>query len=728
MAWFVSVRRYSLIVLVVVALIALVALLTKRMHSIGIPHDYALDRVQADKWDAFGGVWTLKDGIAENNSDERGAKLLTGSYDWADYSVDADIQLSSEHGDAGLIIRSTEEERGVDSYRGYYAGIRSNEITNSDANSLIVGRADQFWTPLGGTQLQAPVVPAHWYHMHLLALGCTVAVSTSTTNEDAVALVFRDPKCLPKGRFGLRSYASGGIWRNVRVAPATEEDLRGLMIMASQQSSTAAIAAQTGSAIEPMGQIGSKVDEDSMGKVNISPINTLRLSSASHPVLATIRGAVIGTTPTLFLQDATGGVAVQDHYNPKIRIGDEVQATGRVHPETFGAVLVDAQVQLLWSGDPVPPLSVTASQASLGSYDSQFVEMKGVLSLRPSQSNGSTTFELQSDEQSFLGILEPLQSNARLPSFSPGSLLDLRGVCVTGRSYTSGRVPFAIIIRSADDIKLIAGPSWWSGIRLFAIIATGAILVLLALLLYSRIERWRMKAVIEERVRLAHEMHDTLAQSFAGIGFQLQAVASEVHDVNSSLHRHILLAQELVRSSHEDARRDIFTLRPRSDQTAGVLAALAFSVKKLIRNDSIQTRFDYTGEPRPIPPRLSDALLRIGEEAIANAIQHAKPKQIAITLAYDRKNVMLRIQDDGVGFDMTERTQSYGILGMQRRARTVGATLSVKSAKGSGCTILVSARLPYQLNWINLPRLAFAWLLEILFHDKDAPHSNPYRG
>lgn len=722
------VRRYLLLIPLVVVLLAIVALLSRNRNSFGIPHDYALDSIQSSKWEAFGGVWTLNDGVAVNNSDERGAKLLTGSLNWTDYSVDADVQLSSEYGDAGLIIRSTDEERGVDSYRGYYAALRSNEITTSDANSLIIGRADQVWTPLGGAPLRQPVVPGHWYHLHLVALGCTFAVSTSTENEDPVAVVSQDPHCFPNGRFGLRSYASGGIWKNVRVGLATEGDLHGLILLAAKHRSAATPLATPTPKVPALVQTESNVAAESVTRLDISPMNLLRLNSASTPVLATVRGAVIGTSPSLFLQDSNGGVAIHGNYDSRIRIGDEVQATGKVQPETFGAALDDAQIQLLWSGDPGPPLSVTTSQAALGTYDYEFVEIKGVLSERAHQSDGSTNFELQSDGQSFIGILAPQQSNTRLPSVSPGSLLSLRGVCVNGLGYTRGQAAFAVVLRSADDINVIAGPSWWTGIRLFAIISTGIILVLLALLLYSRIERWRMKAVIEERVRLAHEMHDTLAQSFAGIGFQLQAVASEVHDVSSPLHKHILLAQELVRSSHEDARRDIFTLRPRSDQTNGVLAALAFSVKRLIRDDSIQTSFTCTGEPRAIPPRLSDALLRIGEEAIANAVQHAKAKRIDVTLSYCRKAVELIIQDNGIGFDLNEKAQRYGIIGMQRRARIVSAALSVNSAKGIGTTVHVSARLPFQLTWINLPRLAFAWLLEILFHDKDATDSNPYRG
>lgn len=72
---------------------------------------------------AFGGTWEAADGIMRNNSDERGAKLMTGSTDWKNYSVEADIQLLGQYGDAGLILRARNEEEGVDAYNGYFAEI-----------------------------------------------------------------------------------------------------------------------------------------------------------------------------------------------------------------------------------------------------------------------------------------------------------------------------------------------------------------------------------------------------------------------------------------------------------------------------------------------------------------------------------------------------------------------------------------------------------------------------
>ncbi len=87
----------------------------------------------------MGGTWELVNGTMRNESDERGAKLLTGSPYWRDYSIEADVDLLGNSGDAGLIIRSSNEEEGVNSYSGYYAGIRTLD------SALVLGRAEHGW-------------------------------------------------------------------------------------------------------------------------------------------------------------------------------------------------------------------------------------------------------------------------------------------------------------------------------------------------------------------------------------------------------------------------------------------------------------------------------------------------------------------------------------------------------------------------------------------------------
>ena len=95
---------------------------------------------QQDNWQPFGGAWEIVDGSMRNNSDERGAKSMNGSTGLKDYLVEADVQLLGQYGDAGLIIRATNEEQGVDAYDGYYAGLRDLD------NTLILGRAGYGWS------------------------------------------------------------------------------------------------------------------------------------------------------------------------------------------------------------------------------------------------------------------------------------------------------------------------------------------------------------------------------------------------------------------------------------------------------------------------------------------------------------------------------------------------------------------------------------------------------
>src|ERR1039458_296455 len=119
-----------------------------------------------------------------------------------------------------------------------------------------------------------------------------------------------------------------------------------------------------------------------------------------------------------------------------------------------------------------------------------------------------------------------------------------------------GRVAFSVVMASLAGV-----PAVWPHTPIFAgLISLG--ILFLSLQLYILAKRWRMRAVVEERAHLAHEIHDTLAQGFAGIGYQLQAIRNSVPANSPVLARQVDLAIELTRNSHEEARRTIASLRP----------------------------------------------------------------------------------------------------------------------------------------------------------------------
>jgi hypothetical protein len=174
---------------------------------------------RTDDWHAVGGAWRLAEGAMHNDSDERGAKLLTGSYRWRDYRLQTDVQLLGEGGDAGVVVRSNDEEPGVDAYNGYYIGVRSND------NSLLIGRSDHGW--LEAAPVPLPTLRSHvWYHLDVAVVGCSIAATAGETGSTpTVRALFQEPDCVRTGRIGLRSLSSGAAWRNVHVAPSTQADL-----------------------------------------------------------------------------------------------------------------------------------------------------------------------------------------------------------------------------------------------------------------------------------------------------------------------------------------------------------------------------------------------------------------------------------------------------------------------------------------------------------------------
>ena len=690
----------------------------------GLPYQDSFASGNADEWKALGGTWELVDGMMRNESDERGAKLLTGSPYWRNYSIDADIYLLGVSGDAGLVIRSSNEEEGVNAYTGYYAGVRTID------NSLVLGRAEHGWTEAAKRLPDAiGIRPFHWYHLKLLAYGCNIVTAVTMPSQTAATtLGITDPGCLQSGRVGLRSYSSGGIWRNVTVRQATQQDLAAMLSSSASRGESVAPAMSD----EDFASIESRLQEQSEARSSAATqsIASLRLMSFAKPETATVRGVVVLTTPQLFVQDSTGGVYVPQPKAPLLKVGDEVEVTGEAHPGDFSPTLERATVQVLWERTPLPPVSVTASQASTGKYDATFIEVRGRLTAKERGPGNTLLLDLDEGPQSFRAILNPGRSDYLFGKLKLGSTLRLRGICVVDPAFTRNLTPFVLLLRSNEDLDVIAGPPWWSAGHVIAMIIAGLLLTLAGVVLYHRVENWRLRAILEERGRLAHEMHDTLAQSFAGIGFQLQAIRNGVPAEQGALHQQLELASELVRHSHQEARRSIATLRREHLETEDVLAALDHCARSMVEGSPVQIILERKGDPRPLTLRIADTLYRIGQEAIANAVRHADPTLIEIRIVFDANAVRLEVEDNGRGFEQTSGALGFGIRGMRRRAQAIAAHLQLTSGPGKGTVVSVDAPLPPRATFVSMLKLSWKYLMEQWINVRPARHadSHPYRG
>ena len=695
-----------------------------------LPYRDSFAQGKADEWKAFGGTWELADGSMRNDSDERGAKLLTGSPRWQNYSIEADVMLLGLGGDAGLMLRSSDEEQGVDAYTGYYAGLRTLD------DSLVIGRAGHEWVEMNEKlRLHPPGIRAsQWYHLKLLAYGCQLAVRATLLPDqrDGTTIGITDEDCIHAGRVGLRSYESGGVWRNVIVRPATRTDLMEMLATVGHMASSAGHRpAAEQSAWDLYATSSTAAAPLLRPRAPAQLISSLRLPALSQSVQATIHGTVVLTSPALYVQDATGGVAVQLLRPQALKVGDEVEVTGTVRARAFSPALERAEVHVLWENTPLPPVSVTASQAATGAFDATFIEVEGRLSGKEHGSGDTLTFTFEAGPQSFRAVMNRGRGDTLYNKLKPGSMLRLRGVAVSDPLYTQDLVPFALLLRSSDDAAVLAGPPWWNAGHVFLLVAALLLLAMVVNFFYHRVESWRLRAVLEERERMAYEMHDTLSQSFAGIGFQLKAIREGMPDGLPRLHQQLDLASELVRHSHQETRRSIAVLRPIQPGSEGLVEALRECATRLVEGGSVEVTASCSGEAVRTPLRVVDTLYHVGQEALANAVRHGQPERLQIQLTYEKDFVQLRIEDDGRGFVAEqEDVTGFGIRSMRKRAADIAATLAIRSSPGAGTEILIRCRLKTPKPAVARTPLSAEQLWRQLRHvvSTGRPDSNPHRG
>lgn len=205
--------------------------------------------------------------------------------------------------------------------------------------------------------------------------------------------------------------------------------------------------------------------------------------------------------------------------------------------------------------------------------------------------------------------------------------------------------------------------------------------------------RSRFAALIAERTRIARELHDTVAQSLAGVGLQIDSALRKLGADPELGGQHMRTAREMVRSSLAEVRRSIWVLRAQtSKDEAGLTSSLSDSLAQLTGDTGIEAVLTVAGRPRPLPAEVEWNLLRVAHEAVTNAVRHARPRRIVIELGFDDQAVSLRVRDDGCGFDperslAASRASHFGLLGMSERAHALGGTLRIDSRVGQGTEI-----------------------------------------
>ena len=407
-------------------------------------------------------------------------------------------------------------------------------------------------------------------------------------------------------------------------------------------------------------------------------------------------------------------VWVQSSAPGNIRNGDLVDVVGRQDRFEGRPLLTDGLFRVVQPGVPELRQRRTAAdvRAESGLNHGARMEIEG----RLVEQFGSLTEDSLVLEDRGVPFLARLKrtDHSRLPTMAVGTRLRLHGTCLSRRMPLVDNLPssfsFQLWLEHPTDVSILRLPSWWTVRRAFwlcgailmaGLLAGGWVLILRRQVAQQAdvIGRQREgEAISRERTRIARELHDSLGQELVGIALQLDSAAARLSDAPGQAGRALDLARTMVRHSQAEAKRSVWDLRAEDLDGVDLSTAIERALRPMIESPGApRIQVTSEGAHRRMPGVVEHHLLRIGQEAVANAVRHALAKEICVSLRYGEEGVTLEVRDDGCGFEAGEAISvvsgHFGLLGLRERANKLRSRLRIQSLPGAGTT--VSVTVPY---------------------------------
>jgi signal transduction histidine kinase len=397
----------------------------------------------------------------------------------------------------------------------------------------------------------------------------------------------------------------------------------------------------------------------------------------------------------IVIEDRTGAIEVKPVKAEPISLGDEVEVSGELtlQPEPE---IVKAQMRRLWGGSMPLPLSITPDQAADGENERFLVQtVAELVDFTPAGLTG-VRLNLRGGHQNFSAILPSDNPDEELSakSLQPGAILRLTGILIVNHRLNSDRGDaFSLLLRTSEDIELVEPPSWWTRAHLLLLAGLAALLISVGVTAYYHVLHSRYRAVAEERASIARDLHDTLAQGYAGITLQLEAAQQTIERDPERAAILLKEALQLVRHSRDESHISIDILRSLSrNDRLDVLVSRCVQQMRAACETTIEQH--VSGEAPLLSYTMVNNLFRIVQEALANAVHHAKAAKIVVRVCYQKQGVLIEVEDNGMGFDTKQvpgpEDGHFGLVGMRERCAAINATLQLESA-AEGTLVSVKA-------------------------------------
>ena len=359
-----------------------------------------------------------------------------------------------------------------------------------------------------------------------------------------------------------------------------------------------------------------------------------------------------------------------------------ITASGEVwFPSTAGAIRIAAD-----PGDPVtaPPAVIYAVAA-----DGRRVGSEGQVELPPGQGK----LEIQYGAIQFRSQ-ERVHFRYRLEGFESG-WTETGGRRASYTNVPAGRYSFHLVAfdiaqpRATSEVSVSFNwqarfyRAWWFYILCVACLA-GAVWAIYRA--HMRQAQARFEAVLEERNRLAREMHDTLIQGCSGVSALLEAVASMSPEQRHAAGNLLDCARTQIRAVTDEAREAVWNLHRRGHSEISRL--MDEMAKQACAASQVPVRFETSGKPGVLDPAIEHEIMMVAREAVYNAVRHGRPRGVLLKMHFQNGRVRLSVLDDGCGFEtgkvLSEADGHFGLIGMRERTERLGGRFAVVSAPGRG--------------------------------------------
>ena len=398
-----------------------------------------------------------------------------------------------------------------------------------------------------------------------------------------------------------------------------------------------------------------------------------------------------------------------------LRAGNFVRASGvTVQGERRFACADCTNVEVLCRGQAPAPRTITLAEFNGGTADARFVRLKGTVRdiFRDERSKGFVYLALADATDAAYAAFRDDRTGPADHSAFVGCEVAIIGLCNPdegGARHHFGRM---LIANGPSSVAILRRPPWWTPLRLLVVIVA-LLLVLVGVTVWNaslrtKVERRSRDLLnehrahveselkVEERTRLAVELHDTIAQNLTGAALELNTVEQLVQEDSRSALRHLSLALKTLSSCRKELRNCLWDLHSQALEESDMNDAIRRTLEPHVENIALTVRFNV---PRALfTDNTAHALMRMIRELVLNAIRHGQARTVKIAGSREGNRLLFSVRDDGCGFDPQKAPDitsgHFGLQGIRERIKKLKGTVEIVSSPQGGTKVTVGLDLP----------------------------------